>query len=236
MNSNTNVSNNKEQDRKETSTSNISSLDSRFNQTLRNVQGFECTYRKELTTFASLLVFDLRYVTSEKKVGFVMHWTAKQNNKTSKSESGHNQEAQSKQTAKQNNKTSKSESGHNQEAQSKQLLKGRSFPGKVLITRRSNPLDDLTLRSPDTNRSFSDSDTGRNEQIDEYVEDEDQGRSKLKINSSVNKLKLSTPENTTKEIQKSTMGARATDSARLMKFSKELSGPAAILGIVTFIM
>ncbi|KAA8527267.1 hypothetical protein F0562_034636 [Nyssa sinensis] len=141
-------SNGREEDRKETNTS-ISSLDSRFNQTLRNVQG---------------------------------------------------------------------------------LLKGRSFPGKVLITRRSDPLDGSTLRSPDNERSFSDNDTGSSGQMEESFEDEVQSRSKPNTNKAVNKLKssMSSTENTSKEVQKSTMGARATDSARLMKFTKELSGPTVI--------
>lgn len=50
------------------------------------------------------------------------------------------------------------------------LLKGRSFPGKVLITRRMDPQDDSVLRSPDSNRSFSDNDTGSTEQTDEFVQ------------------------------------------------------------------
>ena len=47
------------------------------------------------------------------------------------------------------------------------LLKGRSFPGKILITRRTDPQDDLILRSPDSNRSLSDNDTGSSERVDE---------------------------------------------------------------------
>lgn len=50
----------------------------------------------------------------------------------------------------------------------------------------------------------------------------------------MNKLKSSTSniENTSKEVQKSPMGARATDSARVMKFTKVLSGTTVILGIM----
>jgi len=46
------------------------------------------------------------------------------------------------------------------------LLKGRSFPGKVLITRRSDPLDNSTIRSPDNHGSLRDSETGPSQQTD----------------------------------------------------------------------
>lgn len=47
-----------------------------------------------------------------------------------------------------------------------------------------------------------------------------------------NKLKpsASNVEDTSSEVQKPTVGARATDSARIMKFRKELSGSTVILG------
>lgn len=55
-------------------------------------------------------------------------------------------------------------------------------------------------------------------------------------NTNANKLKTSNLdiEDTSKEVPKSTMGARATDSARVMKFTKVLSGTSVILGIVIF--
>ncbi|KAL2507238.1 Ypt/Rab-GAP domain of gyp1p superfamily protein [Forsythia ovata] len=111
------------------------------------------------------------------------------------------------------------------------LLKGRSFPGKVLITQRSNPPDQSALHSPSNDRRFSDSDTEHVEQVDESNQDEIQSRSSLNASSSLNKTKLSTTstENASKEVQKSAIGARATDSARLMKFTKELSGTTVIL-------
>ncbi|KAK3017656.1 hypothetical protein RJ639_003273 [Escallonia herrerae] len=111
------------------------------------------------------------------------------------------------------------------------LLKGRSFPGKVLITRRSSPVEDSTLRSPDSDRSFSDNDIRSSELMDDYIEDEVLSISKPSTNSAVDKLKPSTssPESSSKDVQKSTMGARATDSARLMRFTKQLSGPTVIL-------
>ncbi|KAH0713691.1 hypothetical protein KY289_009650 [Solanum tuberosum] len=46
------------------------------------------------------------------------------------------------------------------------LLKGRSFPVKVLITRRSDPLDNSTMRSPDNHGSLRDSEMGPSQQAD----------------------------------------------------------------------
>ncbi|KAK6116749.1 hypothetical protein DH2020_049482 [Rehmannia glutinosa] len=111
------------------------------------------------------------------------------------------------------------------------LLKGRSFPGKILITRRSDPIDQSVLYSPNTDRRSSESDFDNGEQVDRSAEDELQNRSSANASSSVNHTKSSTTstESTSKEIHKSTMGARATDSARLMKFTKELSGSSVIL-------
>ncbi|PIN26439.1 Ypt/Rab-specific GTPase-activating protein GYP1 [Handroanthus impetiginosus] len=110
------------------------------------------------------------------------------------------------------------------------LLKGRSFPGKILITRRSEPLDQSVLHSPSTDRRSSESDFDHGEQ-DRSTEDEFQNRSSTNASSSVNHTKSSTTgsESTSKEIPKSTVGARATDSARLMKFTRELSGSTVIL-------
>ncbi|KAI3459802.1 hypothetical protein Pfo_016465 [Paulownia fortunei] len=111
------------------------------------------------------------------------------------------------------------------------LLKGRSFPGKILITRRSDPLDQLVLHSPNTDRRSSESNIVHGEQVDRSTEGELQSRNSTNASSSVNHTESSTTESesTSKEIHKSTMGARATDSARLMKFTKELSGSTVIL-------
>lgn len=46
------------------------------------------------------------------------------------------------------------------------ILKGRSFPGKILITRRSNSLNESTLHSPSSNMSFSPNDTSYKEEMD----------------------------------------------------------------------
>ncbi|CAI9762910.1 unnamed protein product [Fraxinus pennsylvanica] len=111
------------------------------------------------------------------------------------------------------------------------LLKGRSFPGKVLITRRSDPLDQSALQSPSNNRRFSNSDIEHGEQLDISAEDVSQTRSNANASSSANKTKPSaeSTENTSNEVQKTVMGARSTDSARLMKFQKELSGTTVVL-------
>ncbi|PIM99083.1 GTPase-activating protein [Handroanthus impetiginosus] len=109
------------------------------------------------------------------------------------------------------------------------LLKGRSFPGKVLITRRSDPLDPSVLPSPNTDRRYSDSESNHGEQVDRSTEDELQnGSQTISIVSHTN-LSTMGSENVSKEIQRTTIGARATDSARLMKFKKELSGPTVVL-------
>lgn len=110
------------------------------------------------------------------------------------------------------------------------LLKGRSIPGKILLTRRSDPLDDLGSQenSPSYQRSFSSNDAGTSDRMEK---EEVQSTSKPNNNANPNKLKSSTSQTdvTAKEIQKSSMGARATDSARLTKFSKVLSGTTIIL-------
>lgn len=111
------------------------------------------------------------------------------------------------------------------------MLKGRSFPGKVLITRRSDPLDNSTIRSPDNHGSLRDSETGPSQQADGSFEDELQSRSNLNASSSASQTKSSTSnsEHTSNEVQKPSIGSRATDSARLMKFTKELSATTVIL-------
>ncbi|KAF4356304.1 hypothetical protein F8388_000751 [Cannabis sativa] len=111
------------------------------------------------------------------------------------------------------------------------LLKGRTIPGKILLTRRSDPIDDLSSQenSPSYQRSFSSNDAGTSDRMEKA--EENQTPSKPNSNANASKLKSSTsqPEIAVKEIQKSTMGARATDSARLTKFSKVLSGTTIIL-------
>lgn len=105
------------------------------------------------------------------------------------------------------------------------LLKGRSFPGKVLITRRSDPLDNSSVRSPDNHGSLRDSEMGPSQQADGSFEDEVQSSS----SASQAKSSTSNTEHTSNEVQKPSIGSRATDSARLMKFTKELSATTVIL-------
>lgn len=105
------------------------------------------------------------------------------------------------------------------------LLKGRSFPGKVLITRRSDPLDSSSVRSPDNHGSLRDSEMGPSQQADGSFEDEGQSSS----SASQAKSSTSNTEHTSNEVQKPSIGSRATDSARLMKFTKELSATTVIL-------
>ncbi|XP_051118314.1 GTPase-activating protein GYP1 [Andrographis paniculata] len=113
------------------------------------------------------------------------------------------------------------------------LLKGRSFPGKILITRRSEPPDQSVLLSPNTGRRYSESNNDHGEHGDRLTEEKLQNRGSADMNSSVNEAKSETmdSESTSKEIHNSkfTVGARSTDSARLMKFTKELSGPTVYL-------
>ncbi|KAL4632303.1 hypothetical protein ACB092_04G040000 [Castanea dentata] len=113
------------------------------------------------------------------------------------------------------------------------LLKGRSIPGKILLTRRSDPLDESSVqeRTPEYERSLSYNEVGSSDRLAKAAEEEVQSTSKPNNNTNVIKLKTSTSEieNTSKEVQKSAMGARATDSARVMKFTKALSGTTVIL-------
>lgn len=110
------------------------------------------------------------------------------------------------------------------------LLKGRSIPGKVLLTRRSDVLDSSSVSDKSLNytRSLSDIDTGTSNRIAQSEEEDVQI---INNNTILNKSKSSTfnTEDLTKEVQKPIMGARATDSARVMKFTKLLSGTTIIL-------
>ncbi|KAK0608158.1 hypothetical protein LWI29_026515 [Acer saccharum] len=110
------------------------------------------------------------------------------------------------------------------------LLKGRSIPGKVLLTRRAEPLDDPSIQSPTFGRNFSENDAGSRDHMHKSTEEKDQSTSK-RNNEGANTLNPSTSniENTSKETHKSPMTARATDSTRVTKFTKELSVPTVRL-------
>ncbi|PPD92057.1 hypothetical protein GOBAR_DD11010 [Gossypium barbadense] len=100
------------------------------------------------------------------------------------------------------------------------LLKGRSIPGKILLTRRSDILDDSGSqeRSPSYQRSFSQNDAGTSDDMDKSME------VRLRV-TVVSFIMMMLPN----EVQNSAMGTRATDSARVTKFTKELSGQMVIL-------
>ncbi|KAF5767992.1 putative Rab-GTPase-TBC domain-containing protein [Helianthus annuus] len=110
------------------------------------------------------------------------------------------------------------------------LLKGRSFPGKVLITRRSDPPDGAILGSPGVSRSPSEIDSPPDKHMDDPTEDQVH-INKPNASTSGNKLKpsMSNVEDGSKEAPRFVMGARATDTARLMKFTKVLGGTTVIL-------
>ncbi|CAI0541105.1 unnamed protein product [Linum tenue] len=112
------------------------------------------------------------------------------------------------------------------------MLKGRSIPGKVLLTRRS-PAEEASLQeySPTFQRSFSENDAGTSNRTDTSKEEDEWTAKKPTSSSIANKLKPSTPsiEVSSGEVQKSSVGARATNSARVAKFTKELSGATVML-------
>lgn len=54
-----------------------------------------------------------------------------------------------------------------------------------------------------------------------------------KLNVSNLKLSVTNSENTSGDVQRSISGARSTDSTRVSKFTKELSGPTVILGMLS---
>ncbi|KAK1318404.1 hypothetical protein QJS10_CPB04g01904 [Acorus calamus] len=111
------------------------------------------------------------------------------------------------------------------------LLKGRSFPGKVLLTRKAEPLNQEVLpeTSPNIDRSYSDNDLGPSGRMDGSSERD--GQSSDTINTNLHKLKLSTStsDKSPAEAQRPASGSRATDSTRITKFTKELSVTPIIL-------
>jgi len=52
-------------------------------------------------------------------------------------------------------------------------------------------------------------------------------------NENKSKVSASNVESLSEEVQKSSLGARATDSARVVKFTKVLSGTMVVLGIIS---
>ncbi|KAK9725148.1 hypothetical protein RND81_05G125200 [Saponaria officinalis] len=112
------------------------------------------------------------------------------------------------------------------------LLKGRSFPGKVLLSRRTEPLDTSGIPGSPQGfmRSYSQNDAGPSEQGDDSPEERFRTKEDNNSNSATSQSKhLVSPVDTSKESQKTVTSARATDSARMMKFRKELSAPTVTL-------
>ncbi|OAY77903.1 GTPase-activating protein gyp1 [Ananas comosus] len=113
------------------------------------------------------------------------------------------------------------------------LLKGRSFPGKVLLSRRSEPLNESTSPEHSQNyaRSFSEGDHEQDDYRESSFEGEDQNSGSKTCSSSLNKSSISSTSsaNSSTDAQRLVSGARSTDSARITKFTKELSKPAVIL-------
>ncbi|CAG7907555.1 unnamed protein product [Brassica rapa] len=111
------------------------------------------------------------------------------------------------------------------------FLKGRSIPGKVLLTRRPDPTPEPI--SPTYHRSLSENDAGRNERSDNPVEVEDNNSSKKQDNTYAGKLRSnsSSGEQLAKQVQNLKIGGRSSDHARVMKFNKVLSETTVILGV-----
>ncbi|KAK8578629.1 hypothetical protein V6N13_100456 [Hibiscus sabdariffa] len=110
-----------------------------------------------------------------------------------------------------------------------ELLKGRSIPGKVSLTRRLEPSGNSGLPKQ-YQRSYSQNDAGRSNDVDNYMEGEVRNPNISDINMTVHKLRSSASniEHAAREV-KSVMGARSTGSARVLKFTKELSGQMVVI-------
>ncbi|KAG9444683.1 hypothetical protein H6P81_016023 [Aristolochia fimbriata] len=109
------------------------------------------------------------------------------------------------------------------------LLKGRSFPGKVLLTRKESFGDSsFPELSPRTERSGSQNDLGPSDYVGTP---KGEVQSTGKALSNISKLRLPTKnsESTSGGMQRSISGTRSTDSARVSKFTKELSGTTCVL-------
>nr|ACU24163.1 unknown [Glycine max] len=103
------------------------------------------------------------------------------------------------------------------------LLKGRNIPGKILLSQRVESPDYTSLSSPTYIRSSSYSETGTSDQTSETEEVHSTSKPFGIPNDNKLKISASNVESSSEEVRKSSMGARATDSARVMKFTKALS-------------
>ncbi|CAH8282250.1 unnamed protein product [Eruca vesicaria subsp. sativa] len=108
------------------------------------------------------------------------------------------------------------------------FLKGRSMPGKVLLTRRPDPTPEPI--SPTYHRSLSENDAERSDNPVQ-AEDDDEESSKKHDNTYAGKLRSNSTSGETlaKQVQNLKIGARSSDYARVMKFNKVLSDTTVIL-------
>ncbi|OIW08983.1 hypothetical protein TanjilG_05959 [Lupinus angustifolius] len=117
------------------------------------------------------------------------------------------------------------------------LLKGRSIPGKISSSQMVDQPDNSNLYSPTYKRSLSYNDVGTSYHTSETGKEEVHSKSKPFGSSDENKQKISTSavETSSELVRKSSFRGRATDSTRVMKFTKVLSGTMVILGISSFL-
>ncbi|CAL0332447.1 unnamed protein product [Lupinus luteus] len=111
------------------------------------------------------------------------------------------------------------------------LLKGRSIPGKISSSQRLDLPDNSNLCPPTYKRSLSYNDAGTSYHTSEIGKEEVHSKSKPFGSPDENKQKISASavENSSELVWKSSIGGRATDSIRVMKFTKVLSGTMVIL-------
>lgn len=112
------------------------------------------------------------------------------------------------------------------------LLKGRSFPGKVLLTRKSEPMDEsISPRTSEHEKNYAETSFRKSEHVPNSFEREGpiSGSSESGTNPPITRISTLNNESVSPDAKKYSLGARATDSARVTKFTKELSRPAVIL-------
>ncbi|CAN6977088.1 unnamed protein product [Brassica oleracea var. botrytis] len=105
------------------------------------------------------------------------------------------------------------------------FLKGRSVPGKALLTRSPDPPTSY-------HRSFSENDAGRNDHLENPLEEEveDHSSSQKHDNTYAGKLRSSSSgEMMVQLVQNVNIGVRSSDYGRVMKFNKVLSDTTVIL-------
>ncbi|KAH0932466.1 hypothetical protein HID58_009583 [Brassica napus] len=107
------------------------------------------------------------------------------------------------------------------------FLKGRSVPGEAFLTRSPDP----PISPTSYHRSFSEEDAGRNDHLENPLEEvEDQSSSHKHDNTYAGKLRSSSSgEMMVKQVQNVNTGVRSSDHGRVMKFNKVLSDTTVIL-------